>query len=317
MKVLFTNSPLNFTHSHTFLQPDWPTLILPYLAGIAGNKHQIKLVDNMRFIFRSNDILEQIKNFHPDIVGFSIIAAIDICNTLRVIKEVRRKYPKIIILAGGQAGSYYNELLIAGGVDFVVMGEAEITLKELLAAIENKASDFSRISGIVYSDGNGMHRTMPRPFIRDLDESPFPAVNLMPDRISRWFPGRFTGAIEMSRGCPFECKFCAITQYWKRTFREKSNERIMEELRILKSRNRTHIYLADDNFAMNARKYTDLFETVLKEGLNIKFFAQIRADTITDNQEMINMAAKAGMYGALVGFDTYDKDVYDDKTIGF
>lgn len=94
MKILFTNSPLHFSHGHTFTQPDWQTLILPYLAGIAGERHEIKLVDNMNYSFwRSNHILEEIDKFKPDVAGFSIIAARDTINTLNVIEKVRQKHP--------------------------------------------------------------------------------------------------------------------------------------------------------------------------------------------------------------------------------
>ena len=301
MRILLTNSPLHFSHGHTFTQSDWQTLILPYLAGIIGNKHEIKLVDNMHYsFFKSTNIINEIRAFRPDIVGFSIIASRDIFNTIDIIKKVRREYRGIII-AGGQAATYYNEWLLKSGVNFVIHHEAEATLKELIDSIEKGISDCSKIKGISYiniekgvSDcskikgisyiNNGtLKKTEERPMIKNLDDAPLPRYDLMPKIKSKWFPGRYTGSIEMSRGCPFDCNFCAITAFWKRTFRQKSNERIIKELKILKSQNRTHVYLADDNFGMNAGKQIELFKEMIKEGLNIKFFAQIRTDTIANN----------------------------------
>lgn len=312
MKILFTNSPLHFTHGHVFLQPDWPTLILPTLAGIVRQGHNVRLVDNMRLRFRSNRIFEETAEFKPDIIGFSIIAAVDILKSIDVIKKVRQAHSKAVIIAGGQGSDYYYEMLFKNGVDFVVHGEAESVLPELVSAIRDNTRDFSSIRSISYSVGNRVQRTEELPFIKDLDTTPFPAVDLMPNQKSRWFRGRFAGAIEMSRGCPFDCNFCAITHYWKRSFRQKSNQRIIEELKVLKRYNRTHIYLTDDNFAMDAKKHMELFEMILKENLDIKFFAQIRADTIVNNPEMIKLAARAGMYGGLVGFDTYEPGVFNN-----
>lgn len=314
MKLLFTNSPLHFSHGHTFTQQDWQTIILPYLAAIAGPKHEIHLTDNMHQFWKSNHILEDIAQFQPDVVGFSIIASRDIFNTLKVIKQVRAQYPKVKILAGGQAGTYYADWLLKSGVDIVVNKEAEKTLPELLGAIESGQTDYSGIQGISYLEGGTVRTTAPRPMIKSLDEGPFPRWDLMPKIRSKWFRGRYTGSIEMSRGCPFGCNFCAITAFWERRFRQKSNDRIMGELRILKAQGRTHIYLADDNFGTNTQKHMDLFKRMIYENLDIKFFAQIRTDTIVDNPEMIELAARAGMYGVLVGFDTYNPQMFNDVT---
>lgn len=314
MKIIFTNSPLHFTHGHTFTQPDWQTLVLPLLGAIAGDKHEVRLVDNMTLFLKSNEIIENIDRFNPDVVGFSIIAARDIYNSIRIIKQTRQKYPKIILIAGGQAATFYDELLIENGIDFVVRGEGEITLKELIEAIANNSSDFSSIKGISYSLNGAIHKTENRPRIKNLDDSPIPAWDLMQMRKSRWFPGRFTGSIETSRGCPFDCNFCAITSFYERSFRQKSNDRLIEEIKYLVSKGRSHLYLADDNFGMYVKKHKELFERILNEGLDIRFFAQMRTDTIAQNPEMIALAAKAGLYGVLIGFDTYDEETFHHVT---
>lgn len=314
MRILFTNSPLHFAHGHIFTQPDWQTLILPLLAGIVGSKHKVKLVDNMPLIFRSNKIIEEIDKFRPDAVGFSIIAARDIYNTIEIIAKVRERHPKLILLAGGQGSSFYDELLLKNGINFVVRGEGEITLKELIQVLDKGSSDYPSIEGISFSDREEIKRTADRKRIRSLDDSPFPEFHLMPLRKSRWFPGRFSGSIEMSRGCPFDCNFCAIASFWERSFRMKSPDRIVEELKYLTRHGRSHLYLADDSFGMNPKPHIELFEKILKEGLDIRFFVQIRADSVADNPDMIALAAKAGMYGVLVGFDTYEDNMFRDIT---
>lgn len=310
MKILFTNSPLHFSHGHTFTQPDWQTLVLPLLAAITGDKHEIKLVDNMTLRFQSNVILNEIKKFNPDIVGFSIIAARDIFNTINIIKQVREKFPDLILLAGGQGASFYDELLLDSGINFVIRGEGELTLKELLEAINEGTYNCKTIQGISFYQEDSVYRTNDRPKIKNLDDSPIPNIDLMPPRKSRWFPGRLSGSIETSRGCPYDCNFCAVTSFWDRSFREKSNDRIIEEMKFLSSYGRTHLYLADDSFGMNVKKHTDLFERILREGLNVKFFAQMRTDTIALHPEMVALAASAGLYGALIGFDTYEPDTF-------
>lgn len=315
MKIMFTNSPLHFSHGHTFTQPDWQTLVLPYLAGIAGDKHDIKLIDNMDYsLLRSNNILKSVRDFKPDVLGFSIIASRDIFNSMKVLEKVRDENPSLKIIVGGQAGTYYHEWLLKKGADLVAHKEGEKTLVELLEAIEEKERDFSSIKGISYDKGGEIYKTEEREMIKNLDDSPLPRWDLMKKKKSKWFKGEYTGSIEISRGCPFKCNFCAITSFWEGSYRTKSVERILEEMRILKKDGRTHLYLADDNFAMNSKKHSKLFDAMLKENLDMKFFAQIRTDTIVKNPEMMKLAAEAGFYGALVGFDTYDVNMFNDIT---
>ena len=290
MRILFTNSPLHYTHGHTFTQPDWQTLVLPTLAGIVGDGHSIRLVDNTSQWFRSNRIMEVIRNFDPDVVGFSIIAARDIHNTVRVIRRVKEVFPSLVLIAGGQGASAYADLLLESGMHHVVKGEGERAIPLLLSDLHEKC---------VYDCGQ----------IENLDDSPFPVWHLMPKRKSRWFKGRFTGSLEMSRGCPFKCNFCAIASFWG-GYRAKSNERILEEMESLVLQQRSHIYLADDNFGTGVGKHMELFDEILGRELDIRFFAQIRTDTVAENPDMIAMAARAGLYGVLVGFDAYDRDTF-------
>jgi anaerobic magnesium-protoporphyrin IX monomethyl ester cyclase len=245
------------------------------------------------------------------VIGFSIIASRDIFNSIGIMKQARAAWPNKKIIAGGQAGTYYYERLLTEGADFVVHKEAERTLVDLLDAIDEGISDFSGIKGISYKSNGNIVTTESREFVKSLDETPFPRFDLMPKRKSVWFPGRYTGSIETSRGCPHSCNFCAITSFWDGSFRQKSNERILEEMRRLKSEGRTHIYLADDNFGVHPKKHMGLFEEMLRLGLDIKFFTQIRADTVARNEEMIALASMAGLYGVLVGFDTYNPETFD------
>ena len=312
MKILFTNSPLHYTHGHTFTQPDWQTLVLPLLAAIAGEtKHTIRLVDNTEGWLRSHRILSEIRAFKPDLLGVSIIAARDIQKTVGVIRQVRQEFASLPIVAGGQGASFYDELLVRNGTNVVVRGEGEITLRELIAAYGSGHPDFSAIPGITWLEGSAVvKRSAARERIKTLDDSPFPAFDLMPKRKSRWFPGRFAGSVETSRGCPFSCNFCAITSFWEGSFRTKTNVRIVEELKILAAQGRTHVYLADDNFGMGTEKHMDLFERILSANLDVRFFAQMRTDTIAENPDMVELGARAGLYGALIGFDTYDAETF-------
>lgn len=299
-RILWTNSKLIYHHGHSLTQPDWPPLTPAYLAAVAGDKHEHKIIDQTDPLTPKNALLTAVKEWKPDILAYSIVAARDVWTSIRDIKAVLAIAPELLILAGGQGTHNLHKqmeddscpimgvdvntgrLIFDVGVD-IIYGEAE-----------------QRIS---QEWGNGSLNGA-----ISLDDCPIPRWDLMPYRKSHFFKGRYTGSIEMSRGCPFKCDFCAITSYWKGTFRSKSNQRIIEELKYLVSQGRSHIYLADDNFGMNAKKHTELFELILSAGLDIRLFAQMRTDTIANHPDMMKLASRAGLYGALIGFDTYDND---------
>lgn len=274
MKIIVTNPILHYSHGHKFLQSDWPSLTLPYIASIIGN-HDIKIIDNS--YSKTYNLDSEIDNFKPDIVAFSIIAGRDISIILPEIKK-----NKCLKIAGGQGAAYNVDKFDKDVVVFT--DEAEKSLPNFLSS--KKLNTFDRIH---------------------LDDSPIPRWDLMPKIKSHTF-NTYTGAIEMSRGCPFKCDFCVIADFWH-SFRQKSNDRIIEELKYLVKLDRKHIYLSDDSFGIGTNKHIDLLEKIISNNLNIKLFTQIRADTVANDPDMIKLAKQAGLYGVLVGFDSYDDNV--------
>lgn len=280
MKILLTNPTLHYSHGPKFIQPDWPSLTLPYVAAIMGG-HEIRIVDHS---YEKRYLLERvIQSFQPDLVAFSVIASKDTDRALAELRKIR-----CAKIAGGQGASYHAGKFEAEGV-WVFPDEAELALPHYLATGQIKP--FDRVN---------------------LDNSPMPRWDLVERLRSRTYP-TYTGAMEMSRGCPFKCAFCVIADFWH-SLRTKSNDRIIEELRLLHKLDRRHIYLSDDSFGVNAAKHLDLCEKILSSGMKFWFFTQIRADMIAKNPEMIKMARKAGLSCVLVGFDSYDEEVLKTNT---
>lgn len=274
MKILLSNPTLHYSHGHKFLQPDWPSLTLPYLAAIMRNC-DVRVIDNSHNK-TYDSFRRQYQEFRPDVVAFSVIAGRDVPSAVAELNTL-----SCFKIVGGQ-GAAFNAEKFEGA--FVFKDEAERSVPYLFESLAIK--DFPRIN---------------------LDDSPIPRWSLVPPIKSRTF-NTYTGAMEMSRGCPYHCDFCSIAEFWH-SLRVKSNDRIMEELQYLYDINKRHIYLSDDSFGIDAPKHIALFERILSSDIRIKFFTQIRADTVVKNPEMIGLAAKAGLYGVLVGFDSYDDDV--------
>ena len=191
----------------------------------------------------------------------------------------------------------------------VVRGEGENTFREVVAKLSRRNLNFEDIAGIAYVENGECRITPERPFIPNLDHLPFPAWELLPRLKSSFFRDIYSSVIETSRGCSYGCEYCAVQSFWKRTYRKKTNERIIEELKYLKFKlGCDQIYFIDDVFALDAIEYTKLFEMMLKQNIKVKGFSQIRPDTVAENPEMIKLAARAGFWGFLVGFESYDDE---------
>lgn len=310
MKILLTNSPLQYFHAHAFLQPDWGgALGLAQLAAMVDEgSNEIKILDNIHSWFKPDTILKNVKEFKPDIIGVSNAIFADTKLVLEKVKEIKKIAPKAILICGGQAASHSPETMLKGGFDFTVIGEGETTFRELVSSFKNNA-DFSNIKGVAYKSDDNIIRTPEREFEKNLDSFPPPARKYLKPLKSKFFPGRYSSEIETSRGCPSGCHYCGITAFWKRSYRKKSNEKIMEELTEMKKRGISQAYFIDDTFGIKVDEYAELFKMMIKENLDIKWFTQIRADTIANNPDMIRLAKEAGFWGGEIGFESYDDNV--------
>ena len=307
MKIFLTNSPFRWYFTTCFNHPDWGALNLAQLAAMVP-EHEIKILDNWSAnwkLWGFNKILKNMERFCPDVVGISNSTDGDTESVAETARQIRKKFPNIILLTGGQSATVNYEYLLKY-FDFVIMGEGEYTFKELIEKLDKGES--CDIKGLAYLKDSRVVITEPRPFA-NLDDLPSPARKYQPRLKSIYFPGRYSSEIETSRGCPYGCEYCSITAFYKRTWRKKSNEKIMAEFREIKKLGASQVYFIDDSFGINAKEYTQLLQSMISEKLDIKWYTQIRADVIANNPQMIELAAKSGMFCAMVGFESYSDNV--------
>ncbi len=292
----------------SFFHPDWGALNLPQLAAMVPDE-EIKIIDNWHHWFRQETVIQSLKHFKPDVLAISNSTAADTNRVLEMVEKIRTTNSDIRMIAGGQAASVRYKDFLDVGFETVVMGEGEYSFKDIIERMKKGECDFSDIPGLSFKKAGEYTITTPRPLLKTIDNLPFPAWHLMPQLRSNFFKGMHASVIESSRGCPYTCDFCAVQSFWKRSYRKKSNERIIEELKYLKTRlGCGQVYFIDDSFALNVKEYTELFEMMIRKNLTVKGFSQIRPDTVANNPEMIELAARAGFWGFLVGFDSYNED---------
>ncbi len=309
MKILLIK-PLNptgsgYTTKFGFLPTPLGLMDLAAEARIAGN-HEVRIIDMEADNLNEDQILQTIFQWKPDIIGMTLHATAAHAFSQVLALDIKRRYRPLIV-AGGHQATFVPEQLLENGFDVIVLGEGDETFRDIIEAYE-AGNTFENIPGIVFRNGNTNIRTKPRNLIEDLDRLPLPAFDLV-DRTRytfKIFGNDSVATIETSRGCPYACDFCSVTPTWGNKWRNKSNDRIMEELRMVKKYGYKWVFFTDDIFIVypNIKQRSELFDRMIEEDLDLKFITQIRADVTAKNPDIIEKAAKAGMTISFIGIES-------------
>ncbi|HLF17985.1 MAG TPA: radical SAM protein [Candidatus Omnitrophota bacterium] len=328
MKVLFLTPPLKAWDSHGFHRAanQMHAQLAAYLRekGLA----EVEALDCRAMDLNWDDMLKHVKASKPDVVfvgellhstcGAAVIWYFN--EGLRIIKEAM---PQVKAVAGGlwYSGDYERQMRLHPWIDYIMIGEAELTMEDLLVNLRDKKKDERDIEGLVSrrKDGTiviGPHRGL----IPDLNVLPMPAYDLFPmDKYvghTYWKP---FAELMTSRGCPGKCHFCyEWALYDSRTatqdftsWRGLKGKRIVDELDILeKQYGITTVVFQDDAFNSDTQAMIEFCDEKIKRGNKIKWVCLGRADQWILQQDIIPQMRKAGLFLALTGVE-----VEDDMTL--
>jgi radical SAM superfamily enzyme YgiQ (UPF0313 family) len=230
---------------------------------------------------------------------------------VRMAQEIKRLDPAVTIIVGGPHVTGSAQTALYDGISFGIVGEGEESLLELLDTLES-GSDPSSVENLIYKDGDATRINNMRPYIKNLDELPFPAWDLMDldDYVDpAYFKGRHL-AIFSGRGCPYDCTFCASRVTWRRKLRLRSVENVTDEIRhivnVLGVRN---LMFWDDTFAADKRRAIAICNRIIEEKLDISYTVQIRADAFSD--ELIEALRDSGCAFAAIGVESGNEEMLE------
>jgi radical SAM superfamily enzyme YgiQ (UPF0313 family) len=223
-----------------------------------------------------------------------------------------------VIVSSSDSTDRYPQYL-AEGADFVIIGEAEQTLLELVNTIKG-GNDPSQIQGLAYLKSGEAVKTLGRPVLKDLDSLPLPAwdlIDINPYRDS-WLEnaGYFSMNIGTTRGCPFKCNWCAKPIYGNR-YNSRSPQNVVQELKLLKQNyGMYHIWFCDDIFGLKPGWVQEFAALVEQEGLQFKYKIQSRADLLVE-EETVKALAASGCDNVWIGAESGSQKILDamDKGI--
>jgi anaerobic magnesium-protoporphyrin IX monomethyl ester cyclase len=228
-----------------------------------------------------------------------------------MIKIAKSLECKIIVCSSDSTDHY--EKYLAAGADFVIQGEGEISLKELVDALSND-EDTSQIKGLVFEQDGEFIKNPKHPVLRNLDDLPMPAWDLIDIEPYRkiWEAGgnEFTLNMATTRGCPFKCNWCAKPIYGNR-YNSHSPEYITKHIKYLKETyGVTRFWMCDDIFGLKPRWVQNFNQELKKAQLSISYYIQSRVDLLL-KEDTIEALAESGLEEVWVGAESGSQAILD------
>jgi anaerobic magnesium-protoporphyrin IX monomethyl ester cyclase len=301
-------------------QPYPPLATIGAAALMRGNGCQVALFDTM-FAESPDAVIPHLAAESPDFFvlyddGFNYLTKMCLTNmrdaAFRMIRLARRQ-GCVVIVSSSDSTDHYPEYL-EKGADFVLLGEGEQTLLELIGNIRHGQQQFSAIEGLAFLQNGSPVRTPSRKVMKDLDSLPLPAWDLVDIAEYRrtWLRhhGYFSLNIGTTRGCPFKCNWCAKPIYGNR-YHARSPRHVVEELKMLKERyDFDHIWFCDDIFGLKPGWVNEFADIVEQEGLRFRFKIQSRADLLLQ-ENYVRALARAGCEDSWMGAESGSQKILD------
>jgi len=297
-----------------------PLGILYISAVLEKNGIEVKVTPADILNLSWPEIKQEIQSFKPDLIGVTSTTE-NRFQSLKLIRYAKKVFPSALTALGGPHASMAPEDCLAHipELDIVVRGEGEATMLELCQVLE-KEKDLAAVEktkGIYFKLDGQIKSTPPQPPIQDLDSLPFPAFHLIPfEKYNFRFevPGEGmlpAANIMTSRGCPFDCNFCATPINWGRTVRMRSPQNVIEEIEFLiKKYGVRVIFFFDDTFNVSKKRVEEICDLILEKRLDIFWKCDVRLDLI--DRPLLAKMKEAGLFHLSFGLEAASERVRNE-----
>jgi radical SAM superfamily enzyme YgiQ (UPF0313 family) len=290
-----------------------PPLGIGYVSSYLKKEgHDVLFVDGLNMGLTADQIVQRVKGY--PVIGITVLT--DFYLEAKVLTGKLKKLGKTVILGGVHPTILPEEAVNDSGADFAVVGEGEVSMAELVRAIEN-GDDTSSIKGVLSRKNPSCYR--PRDFVQNLDDLPFPDWESMDPRkykkaphgaLIKNFP---VAPVTSSRGCPYECTFCVSPKFWKRQIRFRSPENVVGEIEYLVNTfGVKEIHFEDDNLTLRREHIEKICNLIMKKRLKISWATPngIRADKV--DEKLLRLMKKAGCYYVVFGVESGNQDILNN-----
>ncbi len=304
MKVSFLKPPIGGIiglEMITFVEP----LGLECVAGALEEcGHTCQIIDLRIDGFKKG--FAKLRSFGPEIIGLQCNFTTERFRALRLARRVKEELPEALVVIGGHDASREPAWFVKPAFDVIVVGDGEEVMPALVEAWAMK-KDLRGVAGLLINASHGAIATGPAPARRNIDELPFPARHLIREYAGEYYINfrRPLALLETARGCPFKCNFCSVWKFHESTFREKSPERVVKELRQIEAPN---VFITDDIFWMNVKRGRELAAALKASGIRKHYTLQTRSDIICKFPDLVKIWKDCGRMTVFLGLEKVDDE---------
>jgi GT2 family glycosyltransferase/radical SAM superfamily enzyme YgiQ (UPF0313 family) len=294
----------------------FPFFLAHACSLLEKNGFSPSIIDALALKMGEKDFIESVSKAEFQIVAMEV-SSFSLDNDLRIARKIKDRLPDCLIVFMGLSCEMRSEKFLNEHqfVDYVLINEYELTLLELVKNIE-ESQPYKRIDGAIFIDPEmGFSGYRARPAISNLDELPWPSRSNLPMEAYHDEPGcipRPSVQMWSSRGCPFQCIFCAWPQimYDNSRYRTLSVKDVVDEFEWLVTEwHFKSVYFDDDTFNVNRNRTAQICEEIIRRGLKVPWAAMCRADLM--DEELIILMKKAGVHALKFGVESANQNLLD------
>lgn len=312
MKVLLVVPSQSDTYGN-FAAPDYPSLGLGYLGAVLEKaKHAVKIVDIDADEVSEQDFIREIKTNDYGMVGITTTTP-TFNKAVCLSRLVKQNCDAVTVLGGIHATIMPEESMKSDTVDFIVKGEGEKTILELIDYLEGR-TELEFVDGIYYRKNGNILKNKERSLIDNLDEIPFPARHLFNQQRYAYPDTLYSCAFPIitSRGCPANCSYCNSKNIFSRRFRFRSPQNVVDEIEYLtKNFKAKEIHIWDDNFTVRKEGVFQIRDEIKRRNIKVKFAFPngLRADCV--DEARLRALKEMGTYSVAFGVESGNQKVLD------
>ncbi len=311
-KILFVTPPYHSGVDE--IAGRWIPLGLVYLAGAARLAGlNAKIYDPMAKGYSYPEIESFFRTSMANYVASTAITA-TITEAVKTLELAKKIKPDTITILGGVHPTFMYDEVLGGSaaVDYVVIGEGEVTLRQLLEVLEAGGNP-ETVAGIAFLRDGSVVKTEKRAFVDNLDDLSA-AWDLL-----RWedytclaIPGSRQGAISTSRGCDHDCTFCSQQTFWHKSWRARDPLKVADELEHLYTTYGVTVFMITDEYPTRDKDRWEAFlDAVIARDMPVYLLMETRPADIIRDRDIIEKYRKAGIIYISFGIETADQAVVD------
>jgi anaerobic magnesium-protoporphyrin IX monomethyl ester cyclase len=258
------------------------------------------------------EIEKRLRESDADYVATTAVTATinDAIKTLELVKKIK---PGTVTILGGVHPTFmYEEVLSSSpAVDYIVVGEGEISFHQLLTALE-AGEDPVSIPGLAFRRGDAIIKTPGRPLMESIDDLPA-AWDLIdwPDYTYNFISDSRMGAVSTSRGCgSHDSIFCTQHKFWENSWRGRDPKKVVDDLEYLHATYKVNVFLITDEYPTRDLEHWETFlDLLIARALSIYLLMETRPSDIIRDKDIIGKYQKAGVVYISIGIGATSRAV--------